>query len=395
MKNINLFISIIVILSFLSCGSDNETYEDIDPYKYTKLAFGANINPNNLANYANQSIPSYILIDNTDGNPITDKGATLGRVLFYDKNLSSNNTISCASCHKQEFAFGDTAPLSQGVNGLTFRHSMRLVNNRFSQESKYFWDERASTLENQTTMPIKDHGEMGFSGENGDPDFSDLITKLSDIGYYKELFNFVYGSEEITEYKIQLALAQFIRSIQSFDSKFDIGKANAQYNTDPFFNYSPLENHGKNLFITEATFDINGERNGGGLSCTHCHHLPTFSIDATSKNNGVIGVSGNPTLVDLNNTKSPTLRDLFNNNGVINGPLMHTGSFTLEEVFNHYSTISYNPLNTNLDNRFFPTGTYLKMIMTRQERDAVTAFLKTLSGSNMYTDAKWSNPFLD
>lgn len=395
MKNINLFISTIVILSFLSCGSDNETYEDIDPYKYTKLAFGANINPNNMANYANQSIPSYILIDNTDGNPITDKGATLGRVLFYDKNLSSNNTISCASCHKQEFAFGDTAPLSQGVNGLTFRHSMRLVNNRFSQESKYFWDERASTLENQTTMPIKDHGEMGFSGENGDPDFSDLIVKLSAIGYYKELFNFVYGSEEITEYKMQLALAQFIRSIQSFDSKFDIGKATVQFDTDLFSNYTQQEQLGKNLFLTEAMYNPNGNRSGGGLGCANCHQTPTFSIDPLSKNNGIIASAGNPMQIDLNNTKSPSLRDLFNQNGLSNGPLMHTGNLNLEQVYNHYSTNPNNPANTNLDIRFFPTGIHLKLNMTRQERDAVTAFLKTLSGSNVYTDAKWSNPFLD
>lgn len=395
MKNINLFISTIVILSFLSCGSDNEAYEDIDPYKYTKLAFGANINPNNLANYANQSIPSYILIDNTDGNPITDKGATLGRVLFYDKNLSSNNTISCASCHKQEFAFGDTAPLSQGVNGLTFRHSMRLVNNRFSQESKYFWDERASTLENQTTMPIKDHGEMGFSGENGDPDFSDLIVKLSAIGYYKELFNFVYGSEEITEYKMQLALAQFIRSIQSFDSKFDIGKATVQFDTDLFSNYTQQEQLGKNLFLTEAMYNPNGNRSGGGLGCANCHQTPTFSIDPLSKNNGIIASAGNPMQIDLNNTKSPSLRDLFNQNGLSNGPLMHTGNLNLEQVYNHYSTNPNNPANTNLDIRFFPTGIHLKLNMTRQERDAVTAFLKTLSGSNVYTDAKWSNPFLD
>ena len=387
--------STIVILSFLSCGSDNEAYEDIDPYKYTKLAFGSNINPNNLANYANQSIPSYILIDNTDGNPITDKGATLGRVLFYDKNLSSNNTISCASCHKQEFAFGDTAPLSQGVNGLTFRHSMRLVNNRFSQESKYFWDERASTLENQTTMPIKDHGEMGFSGENGDPDFSDLIAKLSDIGYYKELFNFVYGSEEITEYKMQLALAQFIRSIQSFDSKFDIGKATVQFDTDLFPNYTQQEQLGKNLFLTEAMYNPNGNRSGGGLGCANCHQTPTFSIDPLSKNNGIIASAGNPMQIDLNNTKSPSLRDLFNQNGLSNGPLMHTGNLNLEQVYNHYSTNPNNPANTNLDIRFFPTGIHLKLNMTRQERDAVTAFLKTLSGSNVYTDAKWSNPFLD
>ncbi len=386
-------ILICICFTFFSCSDDNSNYITIDPYENIKATFGTKIDPNNLANYANQEIPNYIIVDNSNGNPITDKGATLGRVLFYDNKLSSNNTISCASCHKQAFAFGDDAIQSIGVNGVTGRHSMRLVNNRFSTESKYFWDERAANLETQTTMPIKDHGEMGYSGTNGDENFNNLISKLNGIGYYKELFKFVYGSEEITENKIQLALAQFIRSIQSFDSKFDIGKSTSQYETDTFSNYTTLENIGKNLFITEAMFNSYGERNGGGLSCTHCHLSPTFSIDPSSKNNGIIGVAGNPNGIDITNTKSPSLRDLFNKNGVLNGPLMHTGSFTLDEVFSHYSNITFNPLNTNLDTRFFPTGTYLKMTMTRQEKDAVTAFLKTLSGNNLYVDAKWSNPF--
>lgn len=96
---------------------------------------------------------------------------------------------------------------------------MQLINTSFANESKFFWDERAASLEIQTTMPIKDHGEMGFSGTNGDAAFSALLSKLSSIGYYKDLFKFVYGSEEITEAKIQSALGQFIKSIQAFDSK--------------------------------------------------------------------------------------------------------------------------------------------------------------------------------
>lgn len=391
-KMLPLFLLTILLIS---CGKDDTSYENIDPYANIKLAFGTNIDPNNLANYANQTVPDYITIDNTNGNPITDKGATLGRVLFYDKNLSSNNTISCSSCHKQELAFGDDAMVSQGVNGVTKRHSMRLVNNRFSLESKYFWDERAANLEVQTTMPIKDHGEMGFSGENGDPNFSDLITKLSAIGYYKELFKFVYDSEEVTEYKMQLALAQFIRSIQSFDSKYDMGRAAVDYDTENFTNFTPQEQHGKNLFLLESLHNSNGDRTGGGLACIHCHQAPTFNIDPITKNNGIINVIGNQNAIDLNNTKPPSLRNIFNQNGQPNGPLMHTGSFNLENVYTHYSTNPVNNLNTNLDNRLAPSGTHLKLNMTRQERDAVTAFLKTLSGNNVYTDSKWSNPFLN
>ena len=187
----------------------------------TIVLISGTIDFNALDNYSNQPIPTYIVKDNTPiSNPITDKGATLGRVLFYDKKLSIDNSISCASCHKQEFAFGDTAQVSIGVNGTTGRHSMRLVNSRFALENKFFWDERATSLEVQTTMPIQDHVEMGFSGVSGFPDLDSLRRKLAKQDYYKELFSFVYGDTIITENRIQKSLAQFIRSIQSFDSKF-------------------------------------------------------------------------------------------------------------------------------------------------------------------------------
>ena len=202
--------------------------DNVDPYAAIKAKFGSRIDPTNLLNYANQAVPAYIRKNNSAGNIITDAKATLGRVLFYDKVLSIDNSISCGSCHKQQFAFGDTALISGGVaGGVTARHSMRLINTRFADEAKFFWDERAATLEAQTTMPIQDHAEMGFSGQNGRPNLSNLITKLSAIDYYQELFQFVYGSSTITEQRIQEALASFIRSIQSFDSKFDAGRATA------------------------------------------------------------------------------------------------------------------------------------------------------------------------
>ena len=119
---------LVLTLLFWSCSKDSVSdYEAIDADVILKSTFGTKIDLENLANYANQPIPDYITIDNTAGNPITDKGATLGRVLFYDKKLSSNNTISCSSCHKQSLAFGDNAVASNGVNGTTTRHSMRLV----------------------------------------------------------------------------------------------------------------------------------------------------------------------------------------------------------------------------------------------------------------------------
>jgi len=384
--------TILISLLFISCGKDSE-YQEIVSYPNVEATFGSTINLNSLSNYANQTIPSYITKDNSIGNPITDKGATLGRVLFYDKNLSSNNTISCASCHQQENAFSDVATASLGVNGTTARHTMRLINTRFANESKFFWDERAASLEIQTTQPIRNHGEMGYSGTNGDQSFSDLIAKLSTKGYYKELFKYVYGSEEITEGKIQLALGQFIRSIQSFDSKYDSGRALAANDGQPFTNFTAQENQGKNLFLTPPTFDATGNRTGGGLGCAGCHAAPEFDIDPNTKNNGIIGTIGSPT-IDVTNTRAPSLRDLVKLNGNTNGPMMHTGVITsLQAAIGHYGTINIAPGNTNLDPRLTPNGFGQHLNLTAPEVNAVIAFLKTLSGTDVYVNPKWSNPF--
>ncbi|MAD97351.1 MAG: cytochrome-c peroxidase [Flavobacteriaceae bacterium] len=347
------------------------------------------IDLDNLFNYANQTVPNYITKDNTPGNnAIDDKIATLGRVLFYDKNLSNNNTIACASCHQQAFAFSDPLTTSLGLNGgNTGRHSMRLVNSRFADEVKFFWDERATSLEDQVTQPIQDHVEMGFSGTNGDPDFSALITKLSAITYYQNLFEFAFGDQTITEARMQLALAQFVRSIQSFDSKFDVGLQAANGNVGPNFgNFTADENLGKRLFLDPP--------NRGGAGCAGCHRPPEFDIDPNSLNNGIIGVA-NGTGVDLTNTRSPSLRDLVNPNGDLNGPLMHDGSLTtLLAVIDHYNAIPNNAANTNLDQRLNPPGQGNQNLnLTNDEKTALEAFLKTLTGTDVYTNEKWSDPF--
>ncbi len=378
---------------FVSCNKTDD-YQPIASNPNVTATFGAKIDLNNLYNYANQSIPSYITKNNLGGNPITDKGATLGRVLFYDKNLSANNTISCSSCHLQANAFSDPAVASVGfANGTTGRHSMRLINTRFANETKFFWDERATSLENQTTQPIQNHIEMGFSGSNGDAPFATLVSKLQAIGYYKELFQYVYGSETITESKIQLALAQFIRSIQSFDSKYDIGRAQATNDGQLFINFSTTENTGKNLFLAPPVFDATSNRTGGGLGCAGCHAAPEFDIDPNSRNNGIIANLGGVG-IDLTNTRAPSLRDLVNQAGNPNSPMMHNGNFTtLNNLIGHYGTIGTPAINSNLDPRLAPNGIGQKLNLTQTEVQSVIAFLKTLTGTNVYIDPKWSNPF--
>jgi cytochrome c peroxidase len=349
------------------------------------------IDLDNLFNYEDQFIPNYITKDNTPlNNEITNAGATLGRVLFYDTRLSANNLISCASCHLQEFAFSDPAQLSVGLNGeLTGRHAMRLVNSRFADEQRFFWDERANSLEIQTTQPIQDHVEMGFSGENGDPSLDSLITKLSEIEEYQRLFEFVYGDPEITEVRMRRAMAQFVRSIQSFDSKFDEGLAMVNNLNAPFPNFTAQENQGKNLYLTPPG-------GPGGAGCQGCHRAPEFDIDPNSMNNGIIGVAGDPIATDLTNTRAPSLRDLVNPDGELNGPMMHNGLFTsLRDVIDHYNNVPFNPqVNLNLDPRLIgPGGQGQFLNLTEGEKEALEAFLLTLTGSDMYTNPIYSNPF--
>ncbi|MCU1483157.1 MAG: cytochrome-c peroxidase, partial [Subtercola sp.] len=361
-------------------------------YPAVQAAFGDNINLNNLENYAGQTVPGYITKDNSGSNPVTNAGATLGRVLFYDKALSANNTIACGSCHKQAMAFGDDAIQSLGVNGVTTRHSMRLVNDRFAQEIAFFWDKRATTLENQTTQPIQNHNEMGFSGLNGDKDINFLIAKLQGIGYYKELFKFVYGDSVVTQTRMQTAIAQFIRSIQSFDSKFDDGMGVAKNVNTDFANFTAQENLGKQLFLTPPAPP--GAPAGGGFGCQGCHRAPEFDIDPNSHNNGVITVAGSTTAIDIINTNPPSLRNVLNPLGLSNGLFMHDGSIsTLGAVIDHYAHIVIDPANTNLDAKLAPGGKGQVLTVSQAQKDAVVAFLATLSGKDVYTNKKWASPF--
>ena len=339
----------------------------------------------NLHNYANQAVPAYITRDNTPpSNGITDMGATLGRVLFYDKRLSRNDTISCSSCHQQARGFSDLGDASTGVSGTTGRHSMRLINSRFAQERRFFWDERADTLEAQTTQPIQDHVEMGFSGTNGDPDLSDLVTKLGAIEEYQVLFRAVYGDAAITEDRLQRALAQFVRSIQSFDSKYDAGRAQVAGDNVDFPNYTAAENLGKALFLTPPG-------PGGGAGCAGCHRPPEFDITPNSGHNGVTGTLDGGQ--DLTVTRSPSLRDLVGPQGQSNGGFMHTAEFaTIEQVIEHYNLIP--AAEEGIDARLLrPDGSPQQLGLTNGQKANLAAFLRTLSGTAVYEDARWSDPF--
>jgi cytochrome c peroxidase len=206
---------------FIACSkkSDDSTPTPVDP-----VAAVLNL-PATPFNYANIIQPAYLSsppiqaqVNTPAGNAITDNGATLGRVLFYDKSLSINNTIACASCHKQANGFSDPVAKSVGFNGgLTGRNSMSLIDAKYYPNGRFFWDQRAATLEDQVLIPVQDMVEMGMT-------LSQLETKLKTLAYYPSLFTKAFGDANITSTRISLALSQFVRSIVSFQSKYDAGR---------------------------------------------------------------------------------------------------------------------------------------------------------------------------
>ena len=132
--------------------------------------------------------------------------------------------------------------------GTTGGHSIRLINPRFAREARFFWDERAPTLEHQSTQPIRDPVEMGFSGTAGDPDFAALTAKLAAIPESRVLAAMASGDAAVTEARVQRSLAQFLRSIQSFDSKYDAVPAIVADDQD-FANFTAQEYQGKRQFL--------------------------------------------------------------------------------------------------------------------------------------------------
>tara|TARA_R110002096_G_scaffold295620_1_gene489990 strand:- start:311 stop:1840 length:1530 start_codon:yes stop_codon:yes gene_type:complete len=313
--------------------------------------------------------------DNTPmNNPITNAGATLGRVLFYDVKLSANDTTSCASCHQQENGFSDPNKLSVGFDGgLTGRHSMSLANARFYQRGRFFWDERAATLEEQVLMPIQDGVEMGMT-------LTELESKLADVPYYPPLFEDAFGDGTITSNRISKALAQFVRSIVSFNTKYDAAfTSGGNGNFEAVYTEQELQGL--------VLFGQGDNRAGRTLGCTRCHGTRAHISDNIHNNGLDITVTGDDGAGNKR-FKAPSLRNI-----ALTAPYMHKGRFeTLEEVTNFYdSGVQAHP---NLDSRLTgPGGRPRRLNMTNEEKAALISFLHTLTDENLQTDVKFSDPF--
>jgi cytochrome c peroxidase len=334
-------------------------------------------------NYAAPTLPAHLLTppilgqDNTPANnPVTNAGATLGRVLFYDKRLSANQTVSCSSCHQAEHGFSDPARFSTGFEGgLTGRNSMGLTNARYYLRENFFWDERAATLEDQTLEPIQNHIEMGMT-------LDVLNTRLATEPYYAELFTAAFGDPAINSNRISRALSQFVRSIVSGNSKYDQGVPLG------FTNFTPQENQGRAIFTGPA----------GG--CAACHGSDNFVPGAPIFNNGLEnpyvdkGVGALTGLAtDEGLFKVPSLRNIE-----LTAPYMHDGRFaTLEQVVDFYNAGVVNHPNLSPPLRVPPglpgAGTPRRLNLTNIEKAALVAFMKTLTDRSVTTDPKFSDPF--
>lgn len=349
------------------------------------VAAATNIDFAHVSNYAAPSLPAYfdetvVALDNSPAsNRVDDRVATLGRVLFHDLRLSTNNRASCAGCHQQRFGFTDPMRFSNGIStaGTTDFHAMRLGNLRYWQPGTMFWDRRVINAEMQASHPLHSLIEMGWGGSAGG--IQALIHKMEATPYYPDLFTWAFGSTTITEPRMQQALAQFVRAMVSHSSRWDSGYArvfspkapNRALDVD-LPNFTAEENRGRHLFTTDV--------GKGGAGCAACHLPPTFALAANARSNGLD--AGETRLF-----KAPSLRSAG-----LTGPYMHDGRFaTLAQVVDFYASGVRN--GPALDPRLRQGREPRRLALGAADRAALVAFLMTLDDPVLTTHPRFGDPF--
>lgn len=320
--------------------------------------------------------PEWYMNRNVEKPALTYEAVELGRYLFYDKALSADSSVACASCHQQKFSFSDNRQFSLGVKGRKgHRNSMHLVN--LVSDRRFFWDGRADSLEAQVLMPIQDNLEM-------DLPLPELIARLSKHPVYAALFERAYNTKVIIKELLADALAQFVKSIISYSSPddymraVDVGRLKLHELPSEMKKYWPI--YQKNIRI---------------LNCGPCHTISAASgqnmfedagLEAEPKDLGYFAVTGDEK--DKGKFKVPSTRNL-----AVTAPYMHDGRFSsLEVVIDHYRKgmirkANISPLYLDKDKR-------IKTETLTEEQVAVM-----LEGFPMYTDnkvltdPKYSDPF--
>lgn len=312
-------------------------------------------NEKDTRNYIELEYPNYFPSPNLiKRNPLTEEGVALGKKLFFDTSLSSNNKVSCATCHKPELAFSDGQALSSfGVSEKKLmRNSPALIN--LAWMNGLFWDGGVHNLESLPFAALTNSDEM-------DSDLFKVSENLNKTVAYKKLFKKAFNIDSISSAYIARALAQYQRTLIFSSSKYDkyvAGKTTL----------SPDEQKGFEIFKTK---------------CAICHTPPLFT-DNDYHNNGLDSVfpSGNLNILkgryritqdsaDLGKYKTPTLRNL-----TYTSPYMHDGRFaTLEAVLDHYQTGLLN--SASLDSAF------INFSLSDLEKKLILDFLKILNDGSL------------
>lgn len=316
-------------------------------------------------------------------NPLTEEGIELGRRLFYDPILSKDSTISCSSCHKLTNSFNDITAVSPGVSGLMGnRSSMSLINIGF-QINGFFWDGRSATLEDQALHPVENPVEMAEIWDN-------VEVKLQRHPDYKIRFREAFGIDNTTEITRDLAakaLAQFERTLISANSRYDRRKF--QFDPDPFL-ISDLETDGEKIYFDDKLGDANSPKG----HCAHCHDGKALYTSERYENNAITAVTTlndfpdkglgaiTGVLTDNGKFKAPSLRNI-----ALTAPYMHDGRFqTLEQVIEHYNSGGHYADNV-ID------GSINQLHLTEYDKQALLAFLHTLTDTTYFNNPAFQNPF--
>ena len=313
-----------------------------------------------------------------EDNPMTVEGVELGRKLFYEKKLSGDNTQACATCHAPSAGFADPEQFSTGIDGLQGdRNSMALIN--LGWNTSFFWDGREKTLEEQIIQPVINPIEMHEEWKN-------VVSKLSADVNYKNMFFKAFNTSEIDSLNAAKAIAQFLRTLISGSSKYDV-----MYKYENNFTLSASEQAiYQSVTPSEwAGYDLFKSLNGA--DCFHCHNGPLMQVqkfsnnglDATFTDIGRGDVTGNTN--DYGKFKVPTLRNI-----AYTAPYMHDGRFaTLDEVIDHYShgiqmSSTIDPLI-----EFASQG---GVQLDAQEKDLLKQFLLTLTDESFVNNPDFQEP---
>lgn len=314
-------------------------------------------------------------VDTTSFNGITDEKATLGRVLFYDEKLSALENISCGTCHDQSLSFTENKDFSEGISSLTKRNSMHLNDLAWTNNGGFSWDMEITNLHEMIVLPLTDENEIGAN-------MIEIADKLANTSYYPSLFEDAFGSNHIDEERIVDALAQFINSMTTFESRFDKGVENN------FVEFTSAELRGKEIFSFHCTgCHVQGSELGffgfpPDIEVNPLEFFPFIFNNGLPHDEDDAGAGEwEESLSDL--FKIPTLRNIE-----LTAPYMHDGRFSsLEEVVEHYSE---GFESNEWDAGFIPLGGFG---FSDREKDDLITFLRTLTDNTFITEVKWSDPF--